>query len=160
LKEKDRVPAPARTQAPKKADEKPKGKSTNHNVFAVLDSDSEEEEVVTPKVAEVKEEFPALPTSSLTRTQSVSTNYAAALSRPAQPKPVAVVAPAPVPVPKVEAKAAPWSSSIPKASTMKSWAAWDSDSEDDEEDSVSYDPYKPYAFSVAPAKEEIDNDDW
>jgi hypothetical protein len=159
LKEKDRVPAPARTQAPKKAIEKPKGKSNNHNVFAVLDSDSEEE-VVAPKVAEVKEEFPSLPTSVLTRTQSVSTNYAAALSRPAPPKPVVMAPPPVVTAPNVEAKAAPWASSMPKASTMKSWAAWDSDSEDDEEDSVSYDPYQPYAFSVAPAKEEIDDDDW
>ena len=158
LKEKDRVPAPARTQAPKKAIEKPKGKSNNHNVFACLDSDSEEE-VVALKVAEVKEEFPSLPTSVLTRTQSVSTNYAAALSRPAPPKPVVMALPPVVTTaPKVEAKAAPWSSSMPKASTMKSWAAWDSESEDDEEDPESYDPYKPYAFSAAPLEEEIDED--
>jgi hypothetical protein len=157
LKEKDRVPAPARTQAPKKAEEKPKGKSTNFNVFACLDSDSEEEDVA-PKITEVKEEFPSLPTSALTRTQSVSSNYAAALSRPAPPKPV-VMAPPPVvtTAPKVEAKAAPWSSGVSKASTMN-WAAWDSESEDDEEDSISYDPHKPYAFSVAPLQEEIDED--
>jgi hypothetical protein len=154
LKEKDRAPAPARTQAPKKAEEKPKGKSTNYNVFACLDSDSEEEEKPV-----VKEEFPSLPTSALTRTQSVSTNYAAALSRPAPPKPVVMALPPVVTTaPKVEAKAAPWSSSMPKASTMKSWAAWDSESEDDEEDPESYDPYKPYAFSAAPLEEEIDED--
>jgi hypothetical protein len=153
LKEKDRVPAPSRTQAPKKAEEKPKGKSTNFNVFACLDSDSEEEEKPV-----VKEEFPTLCVPALTRTQSVSTNYAAALSRPALPKPV-VMAPQPVvtTAPKVETKAAPWTSGASKASTMN-WAAWDSESEDDEDESpccwdnqtvehmTSYDPYKPYAI--------------
>ena len=156
LKEKNRAPAPVRTEAPKKAVEKPKGKSNNHNVFAILDSDSEEE-VVAPKVQEVKEEFPALSSSSLTRTQSVSANYAAALAKPA-PAPETKIwapwfddlnesqakskaAPAPkveakaAPAPKIEAKAAPWTSGVSKASTMN-WAAWDSDSEDDMEDTV------------------------
>jgi hypothetical protein len=157
LKEKDRAPAPARTQAPKKAEEKPKGKSTNHNVFACLDSDSEEEEKPV-----VKEEFPTLCVPALTRTQSVSTNYAAALSRPAPPKPVASVVSLPViqsakVESKIEAKVAPWASGASKASTMN-WAAWDSESEDDEDESPccwdnqtvehmnSYDPYKPYAI--------------
>jgi hypothetical protein len=166
LKEKDRVHPPERKEARNKAVEKPKGKSTNKNVFNVLDSDSEEE---------VNEEFPALPTPSLTRnhtvsnnyvpafpnssltdTQGVSTNYLAAVAKPAAPvKPVAAVAP---PAPKVESRAAPWASGVSKASKMD-WAAWDSESED-EEDSISYDSYKPYDFSVGSANDEIEDEDW
>ncbi len=163
LKEKDRAPAPVRKEAPKKAVEKPKGKSTNHNVFAILDSDSEEE-VVAPKVQEVKEEFPALSSSSLTRTQSVSANYAAALAKPAPAPETKIWAPRfddlnesqakpkAAPAPKVEAKSAPWASGVSKASTMN-WAAWDSDSEDDEPESPVY-----YRSQTSLAKEEIDED--
>ena len=108
-----------RVQAPKKADEQPKGKLTNTNTFAALDSDSEEEFVAT-KVQEVKEEFPALSTLSLKHTQPVLANYAAALSKPA-----------PAPEPKIEVKAAPWASDPTKVVIKKSWADWDS--EDKEE---------------------------
>ena len=148
LKEKDRAPAAPRQ---KKAEEKPKGKSTNTNSFAVLDSDSEDEEVVAEKVQEVKEEFPALSSLLLKRSQPVSANYASALSRPAP-----VPAPVPVPETKTEAKAAPWASGQTKI-VMKSWAAWDSDSEDEEE-FVSVTTNKPYSCYTAPAKQEIDED--
>lgn len=117
-----------RTESAKKAEVKPKGKSTN-NVFACLDSDSEEEVVIQKPV---KEEFPVLAAPALIRTQSVSTNYAAALSKPAAPKAV-VAAPVPVVDAKPEAKAAPWVSGVQKASAMKSWADW-SDSEDEDDD--------------------------
>lgn len=123
-----------RTEVAQKAEVKPKGKSIN-NVFAILDSDSEEETVVQKPV---KEEYPVLCAPSLTRTQSVSVNYAAALAKAPAPKApeVKVVAP-PAPTPKVvEAKAAPWASGVPKASTMKSWADWSDSEDEDEEDSV------------------------
>lgn len=124
-----------------KADVKTKGKSnTNHNAFACLDSDSEEdEEAVNPQ-----EEFPVLSTA-ICRSEPVSFNYAAALTRPAAPKVAPkveevlkvqeVVAPAAkVQVAKVQAaKVAPWASKTATA-TSKSWAAWDSESEDDEDD--------------------------
>ena len=124
-----------------KAEIKPKGKSnTSHNAFACLDSDSEEDEdVVKPQ-----EEFPVLSTP-ISRTESVSFNYAAALAKPAAPKvapkpqevlktqEVVVVAPAAkVQAAKVEPKIAPWASKT-ATTTSKSWAAWDSDSEDDED---------------------------
>jgi len=136
-KHRKREEASARhTESAKKAEVKPKGKSTNHNVFACLDSDSEEEKIVQKPV---KEEYPVLCAPALTRAQSVSVNYAAALSKPAAPKApeVKVVAP---PAPKIEAKPeakpAPWASGVPKASTMKSWADWSDSEDEDEEDSV------------------------
>jgi hypothetical protein len=183
LKEREREAAreaAPRRQAPPKAEVKPKGKSTNKNVFACLDSDSEDEDVAPVKVVEVKEEFPALHTSSLTRTQSVSSNYAAALSRPAAPKPVALPTLSEYGVgckaqtakieakveAKVESKVAPWASSMPKASTMN-WAAWDSDESDDDEDEEianafpeSYDPYKPYTMAVAQSGNDGYDSDW
>lgn len=163
-----------RTQVVKKPEVKPKGKSVNHNTFAVLDSDSEEEEEVVPakkpievkkpieakKPIEVKEEFPALSALSLTRNQSVSTNYAAALLRPA-PK-VEVIAPFPLSIknpvdcraaPKAEAKPAPWASGASKVPTT-SWGAWDSDSEEEEDESESPICYKSQ-FGV---NEEFDED--
>ena len=167
LKEKDRVHPPERKEARNKAVEKPKGKSTNKNVFNVVDSDSEEDVLahMGEGISQVNEEFPALPTPSLTRnhtvsnnyvpafpnsaltdTQGVSTNYLAALAKPAPP------------APKAESRPAPWASGVSKASKMD-WAAWDSESED-EEDSISYDSYKPYYFSVGPANDEIEDEDW
>ena len=126
----------SRAEAAKKAEVKPKGKSTIHNVFAVLDSESEDEvEVLKP----IKDEYPVLCAPSLTRTQSVSVNYAAALSKPAAPKPIVLAAPKPIVLAatKPESKpiviAAPWTSSAPKTYNMKSWADW-SDSEDEDED--------------------------
>jgi len=122
-----------RAEVSKKAEEKPKGKSYN-NVFMCLDTDSEsdEEEVAKPQI-EVKEEFPALAPPSLIRTQTVSTNYAAALAKAAPTKAPEVVVPVvPSQVSKPEVRPAPWASGFPKASQMKSWADWsDSDSEDD-----------------------------
>lgn len=124
-----------RTEAARKAEVKPKGKSTNNNVFACLDSDSEEEVVVQKPV---KEEFPVLCAPALSCVESVSVNYAAALAKPAAPKaPEVKVVAVPAPAPKVvEAKSAPWASGIPKASTMKSWADWSDSEDEDEEDSV------------------------
>jgi hypothetical protein len=153
LRNKDKEQVAPRAQAPKKAEEKPKGKQTN--IFAILDSDCEEEDA-EPKVDEVRVSFPALPIQGLTRTQPVSTNYAAALLKPATEKPatekpatekpatekpdpqrpiIAVehVKPAAV---AFETKAAPWASGLAKVSTIN-WADCDSDSEDDEEDNSS-----------------------
>jgi hypothetical protein len=130
----------SRTQAVKKDEVKPKGKSINHNTFAVLDSDSEEEVVPVKKQIEVKEEFPALSAPSLTRNQSVSINYTAALLRPA-PK-VDVIAPFPLSIknpadcrasPRVDPKPAPWASGVSKVPTT-SWSVWDSEEEEEEEE--------------------------
>jgi hypothetical protein len=130
-----------RTEAAQKATQKPKGKSnTSHNAFACLDSDSEEDEDNKPQ-----EEFPMLSTP-ISRSESVSFNYAAALAKPAAPKVQEVLKTQEVVVPvqaakvqaaKVQAapaplKTAPWASKT-ATTTSKSWAAWDSDSEDDED---------------------------
>lgn len=132
-KRNDEQASSRRTEAAKVA-AKPKGKLTNDNVFACLDSDSEEEVVVKKPV---KEEFPVLAAPAVTRTQSVSVNYAAALSKPAAPKAVVFAAPAPAPiVAKPESNAAPWASSAPNASTIN-WASWSDSESDDEEEVVS-----------------------
>ena len=161
-----------RTEAIQKAEVKPKGKSTNKNVFAALESDSEDD-VVAKKPVEVKEEYPMLCAPSLTRTQSVSTNYAAALSNPAPPnpappkpapsKPIVMASPAPVPiVSKPLTKPAPWASTMPKASEID-WAAW-SDSEADDDDD--YDAVAPLPsvyksqISYYPSSAADDDDAW
>lgn len=127
-KKRNREEASSRhTESVSKTDIKPKCKSTNKNVFAVLDSDSEEE-IVTKKNVHQKEEFPALSTREVTRIQQVSTNYAVALSKSIDVSPLSVISES-----KIESKPAPWSSGTQKTSTMKSsWAAL-SDSESDEE---------------------------
>jgi hypothetical protein len=136
-----------RVQAPKKADEQPKGKIINTNAFAALDSESEEEvEVVAAKVQEVKkEEFPALSSLSLKHTQPVLANYAAALAKPA-----------PAPEPKIEVKAAPWASG-PTNVVMKkkSWADWDSEDEEEYFNAITNNPNAPSICEAkaAPQKE-------
>lgn len=126
-----------RIEASQNVAEKSKGKLINQNVFMCLDSDSEEEEeVVTNPV----EDFPAL-IIPVSRNQSVSSNYAAALAKPAAPKqkqevmtePIAKLSEAPaVKAPEVVKTVAPWASSAPVA--YKSWAAFDSDSDEEEEE--------------------------
>lgn len=158
LKKNNRNLVTSRTQVPNKATEKPKCKSNNHNVFNVLDSDSDsKEEVIAPKVTEVKEEFPSLSTSALARTQSVSTNYVAALLRPVPLQPAATVIPFPVIQPakiktKIESRLAPWASS-PKASTIN-WADTDTDSDDEEE------PCKSYSMQIGQYCEPDYDSDW
>lgn len=146
-------------ESEKKAEVKPKGKSTNNNVFACLDSDSEEEVVVQKAV---KEEYTVLCAPSLTRKQSVSVNYAAALAKPAAPKTpeVKVIVAAPT-IPKIkakpEAKVAPWASGVPKASTMKSWAHW-SDSEDEDEEDSFVPSYTATSFAQPSVAADYDSD--
>ena len=146
LKERDRASARAEREIekPKKAVEKPKGKPTN--MFSCLESDSEEEQEIVQK--QVVEEFPALAAPSMTRTNvedfpvlsvpsmsrssSIATNYASAVAKPAQPKPVAYTKPVALPAIKVESKPAPWAYSG-KSASLLDWAALDSDSDDEEE---------------------------
>jgi hypothetical protein len=123
----------------------PKAKKVPTNVFACLDSDSDEEEkkVSNKSVTkvEVKEDFPMLcaPSSRVLNPKpvAVTSNYASALTAPA-PAPVPKVSFGPIPELKratSTAQSAPWSTEpkVWKASTMD-WAAWDSESEDDEEE--------------------------
>ena len=134
LKEKNAPQAPQRPAA-KKAEEKPKGRN-NTNPFICLDSDSEEDEEIVAKPA-VNEEFPALSAPKLIRTPSVSTNYAAALSKApvSVPKPVVVITD-----PNPQFKSAPWASEPDRVSAplppirrpMTSWAD-DTDSDDEED---------------------------
>jgi hypothetical protein len=124
---------------------KPKAKKAPTNVFACLDSDSDEEEQKVNKKSvtkvEVKEDFPVLCAPSA-RMPVVTSNYASALTAPA-PKAVTIApkvvlpgigAEEPNPA-ETTTKIAPWAtrSTVKKASTMN-WAAWDSESEDDEEE--------------------------
>lgn len=115
-----------------------KGKSTiiSTNTFACLDSDSEDDDIISEP--DEKEEFPQLsvPGSRSERTQF---NYAAALSKPA---PISVPIPAPTPAQIVKKaivetappKVAPWASSSVEIKS-NTWAAWDSDLEDEYEES-------------------------
>lgn len=128
----------------KKADVKPKGKSTNNNIFACLDSDSEEK-VVIKNTCTLNEEFPAIAPLPLTRSKTILPNYAAALSKPAAPNPVAtkpaaykpLVMPSIVVDSKHEVNVAPWSSSIKDVSKMRSWVDMMADSDSDSDsDSV------------------------
>lgn len=149
-----------RTEASQKAEVKPKGKSTNLNVFAILESDSEEEEIVQKPV---KEEYPVLCAPALARSQSVSVNYAAALAKPAAPKAtevkvIVVAPPAPKPEAKPETKAAPWASSAPKASTMN-WASW-SDSEDEDEEESVVPSYTATSYANKPSVTADYDSDW
>jgi len=140
-----------RIEAQQKTEVKPKGKSTKSNVFDCLDSDSEEEVVVQKPV---KEEFPVLCEPVLTRTQSVSMNYAAVLSKPVaikpvQPKQYAIKEVIVYTAEQAEANAkAEAASTYPKASTMKSWADW-SDSEDEDDN-----------YSVHSSTSQIYDSDW
>ena len=126
----------------------PKVNKAPTNVFACLDSDSDEEEQKVSKKSvtkvEVKEDFPVLcapssrvPSNSVLKPVAVTSNYASALTAPA-PTPVPKIAFPPMPELKratSTAQPAPWSTEpkVWKASTMN-WAAWDSESEDDEEE--------------------------
>jgi len=145
LKEKERTPASVRKEAPKKAMENFKGKS-DINIFEILAFDSKEE-VVAPKVRKSNEEFPALSSSSVTLTKSVSGNYAAALAKPVPAPKTKICAPrvdesksnpkaAPnvkvVESSRIETNVAPWASGVSKASTKKNWAYY-SESEDEDD---------------------------
>lgn len=167
-KEKDqkRQEASIRRSSVSNAETKPKGKDNSSNIFACLSSETDsEEEIITPQ-SFVREEFPALCEPVLKRTECVSSNYAAALSKPVAPKVVnfAVPIPAPVTAVKIESKPAPWEPKGTKASMMD-WAAWDSDSDEDEDISP---PSAPSAYernssyySLAKAQVPIaDDDDW
>jgi hypothetical protein len=130
-----------------KADVKPKGKS-NKNVFATLESDSEKEEVVDKPV---KEEFPQLATGVVNRSQSVALNYAAALSKPVVTNNVKIESV----VAKSEYKVAPWDSSAPKASRIKSWAdCIDSDDDEDDDEEDDEETYQ------SPKLNSVVDDDW
>lgn len=138
LKEKDREPS---RQVPRpteksKYEENPKGNSTN--IYNVLDSVSEDEDswqvsnnrykAVFEQVI-LREEYPAL--SSAATIKPVSSNYAAALSKPVVPKSAIFSVEKQTHPVLFEVKAAPWASGVQKVSTKKSWAVW-SDSEDED----------------------------
>jgi hypothetical protein len=130
-----------------------KGKITN--VFACLEYDSEEDtslELSNKRVSPgfkpnvITEEYPALVSASYRREQSVSFNYAAALSNPAATIKQVVHKPvtestivteksvAKAPVTATVFKAAPWASGVSKTSATKTWAyCSDSDSDSTEE---------------------------
>ena len=121
-----------------------KAKKAPTNVFACLDSDSDEEKQKVTKnlvtKVEVKEDFPVLCAPSSRIPVVVTSNYASALTAPAPkavtiaPKVVlqAISAAEPKPA-KTTAKIAPWATgSTVKKTLMKNWA--DYSSSEDEED--------------------------
>jgi hypothetical protein len=114
-----------------KTQEKPKGKPTNKNIYAILDSDSEDEPVIK---SVTKEEYPALIAPSVPQIQLGSGNYAAMASKPAAPKPSVAYKPVATVTKEVDTKpvavAAPWASTMTKSSTIN-WAASDSEDEDE-----------------------------
>ena len=135
LKQKAKVPEPSQ---PKKIKVTPntKGKSTPSNAFACLDSDSEEENVLSVsktnpetfklvKHSPVVDCFPILAPLPVTRSQSVAGNYAAALMSTPVSTPVSK------PVLETEYKSVPWSTGAEQFKMMD-WAAMYSDSSDDE----------------------------
>lgn len=122
--------------------EKPKGKTTlsSTNAFDCLDCDSEDEVIFE---SQIKEEFPQL-SAPISRNESVSFNYAAALAKPiAQKQFISPVAITPISVSKPAIQstktdtkvAAPWASR-PANTVPKSWAAWDSDSDDSDNEEL------------------------
>jgi hypothetical protein len=137
LKERDSKPVTNRPNPSQKKVEKGKPISTNPNVFASLYSDSEDEEekavvkTTHSKKVVVKEEFPALPSMSSSIPKSVvTTNYVAALAKPAPVK-RQPIAPPPPQETKSAPWAEPWAAQVAKASTLN-WAAMESSDDDDD----------------------------
>jgi hypothetical protein len=117
----------------------PKVNKAPTNVFACLDSDSDEEEQKVSKKSvtkvEVKEDFPMLCAPS-SRIPLVTSNYASALTAVA-PAPVPKVSFGPMPELKratSTAQPAPWAPSKTKLASQMNWAAMESDSESEEEE--------------------------
>ncbi len=149
---------PKKESRPQKIEAKPQKIS---NVFACLDSDSDEEEALE------KEAFPQLcaPTNTPINTHK-TINYAAA---------VAHIAPAPQPtifkaiekpvaqnvVKKVSQVRPPWALNDKKIAQLN-WAAWDTDSED-EEDKTEYTYMTDAQYNARVQDGQYDNDideDW